>query len=1225
MKILHSPSSLLLASIALLVTLASHTPAQVLTVQVGTAAPPPTPLVNRGDTWHYRKGTSEPQADWRLAEDADLDGTWLTGPGGFGYADSDDATVLNDMLNGYNTVYIRRSFDIPVDTDPSRRVVLTMDWDDGFVAYLDGVEVARSPNVAVANPLFNSQTVAGQNHEASGGGGPAPTPYDLGSVGTLLAPGAHVLAVHGLNSDPASSDFSLIADLRLTGGASVAGGGPLFAIVNSATTPLSGTNTIAGATRVTVNGEEAAFNPATSEWSLNMPLSPGLNSLFVAALAADGALLAATNRDVFFRQSVVTMGGDVVGAPPFNAVTWAFGPSTVMVTNTITVKSGTYLLISNTLALLFAPGGSFKVEPGATVIVRDEGYNVHPGRPILFGPADGASLWDGIWAEGGSLQMEDCEVVAGQIVGTSNAGVFIHRSLFRDFYSGSRLLLAATNAASFTLRGSRLARYDQARFSGTRVLIDDCLIERIGSDATDFADSTNIVVRNTTYRYGSGSNTDAIDLGRNPGTLIEGVLIHGFPDKGVSIAGESHGTVVRNSLIFSNGFGMSAYAASNCVVENCTIANNTSGVALWERNAGQGAGHATGTNLIVWQNTTNVHRANGGTIDLNYSDVGGAVFPGTGNISADPLFVNSSAGNYLLGAGSPALGSGLGGVNMGASLPGGVGGLPPAPWNLQAVVAGTDNVRLFWLEDAANERGFEVWRSEGGIIATLPPDTTSYVDTTASLNVRYSYGVRALGKYSGLESRFSNIASAIRREPAAFVGGVLAANTAWSPALGTITVMSSLIVPSGITLTMLPGTVVKVTNDASIIAVGGVINIAGVADNKVRLMPLNGTSLWGELSGQFPGASLTVRHADISYAQVTVYSNAVGLLEDCFIHDYRRSSASLFIPPIILTHYAAPTTVRRCHVREYHETLWRNGILVIEECLFENISGDAVDFDSAQTGTVIRNCTFRHGTLGNVDAVDVGPGNIAGSFDVRIENCMMYDFPRDKGVSVGDNNSSRGTIVSNCFIYACLSGVQAKDLCDVSVRHCTIVNNNWGFTNYNKVNPTSPTGGGILTNCYNNILWNNGITISMVNGSRLYADHNDFGNTNWPGEGNFDLDPLFVNPSARDYGLTANSPCNETGRDSANMGAHFPVGSPMALSHPRIERIDSTGGNAIVRFWADNEKTYSLLSSPVADGGTWTKLVDVPLGTVPRFLSITNSLAPGSRFYRLVTPAQPPP
>ena len=38
--------------------------AQVLTVRVGAPPPAPTLLVNTNDVWSYRKGTSEPQADW---------------------------------------------------------------------------------------------------------------------------------------------------------------------------------------------------------------------------------------------------------------------------------------------------------------------------------------------------------------------------------------------------------------------------------------------------------------------------------------------------------------------------------------------------------------------------------------------------------------------------------------------------------------------------------------------------------------------------------------------------------------------------------------------------------------------------------------------------------------------------------------------------------------------------------------------------------------------------------------------------------------------------------------------------------------------------------------------------------------------------------------------------------------------------------------------------------
>ena len=89
------------------------------------------------------------------------------------------------------------------------------------------------------------------------------------------------------------------------------------------------------------------------------------------------------------------------------------------------------------------------------------------------------------------------------------------------------------------------------------------------------------------------------------------------------------------------------------------------------------------------------------------------------------------------------------------------------------------------------------------------------------------------------------------------------------------------------------------------------------------------------------------------------------------------------------------------------------------------------------------------------------------------------------------------------------------------------------------------------------------------------------------------------------------------------LGATFPVGAAMVLSHPRIQEIDAAGVHAVVRFWADNEKTYSLLSSPVADGGPWTKVTDVPTANLPQLISVTNTVAPGNRFYRLVTPALP--
>src|SRR5262245_24037163 len=100
-------------------------------------------LVNHGDTWRYTKGSSPYQGDWKTVPDAGLGATWQSGPGGFGYGDRDDATTLSDMQNSYSTVYIRRSFTIPSPVDTNMHLILVMDWDDGFVAWLDGTEIKR--------------------------------------------------------------------------------------------------------------------------------------------------------------------------------------------------------------------------------------------------------------------------------------------------------------------------------------------------------------------------------------------------------------------------------------------------------------------------------------------------------------------------------------------------------------------------------------------------------------------------------------------------------------------------------------------------------------------------------------------------------------------------------------------------------------------------------------------------------------------------------------------------------------------------------------------------------------------------------------------------------------------------------------------------------------------------------------------------------------------------
>jgi matrixin len=161
-------------------------------------------LIKAGDSWRYFKGLSQPPADWSHPGFV-LNGSWLTGATGIGYADADDKTVLTDMINRYLTIYCRREFTV---TKPATlgRLYLDINYDDGFVAYLNGGEVARSASMGKPGAPVDRNTLSA-DHEA----GVVET-YRIPAAG--LVEGTNVLAVEVHNGSLGSSDLSFIPSLR---------------------------------------------------------------------------------------------------------------------------------------------------------------------------------------------------------------------------------------------------------------------------------------------------------------------------------------------------------------------------------------------------------------------------------------------------------------------------------------------------------------------------------------------------------------------------------------------------------------------------------------------------------------------------------------------------------------------------------------------------------------------------------------------------------------------------------------------------------------------------------------------------------------------------------------------------------------------------------------------------------------------------------------------------
>lgn len=427
--------------------------------------------------------------------------------------------------------------------------------------------------------------------------------------------------------------------------------------------------------------------------------------------------------------------------------------------------------------------------------------------------------------------------------------------------------------------------------------------------------------------------------------------------------------------------------------------------------------------------------------------------------------------------------------------------------------------------------------------------------------------------------------------------------------------MGNVTVASGVTLTVEAGVVVRINNGLSITAqAGGTIDVEGTAVNPVQFMPLTGNNNWGTINASGNNSFITIRHAEISHGGVSLGSQSTGLIEDTYVHD---------VGSAIVGNSAKFVTMRRVHVSFYSETIFNSGTVVLaEDSLFENQtagSSDALEIQNGPPGSIIRRCTFRHSTGSNSDAVDCN-----GSTNVFVHDCLIYDFT-DKGCSFGtatafNQPAAVGMVVSNCLIYGVDSCIAVKDVSTASIYHNTFVNSAYGVRLYQKYSTPVAGGGGRITNAHDNIIWGNATNLLIATNSSMVATYSDIGGTNFPGAGNLSTDPLFLSVPARDYRLATNSPAAGTGLAGATMGAHFPVGAPMALSHPRIESETISNGVATVRFWADSEKTYTLQVSSLASGGTWTTVTNVPTRALPVLVEVNTSPGSGNHFFRLQTP-----
>jgi len=217
---------------------------------------------------------------------------------------------------------------------------------------------------------------------------------------------------------------------------------------------------------------------------------------------------------------------------------------------------------------------------------------------------------------------------------------------------------------------------------------------------------------------------------------------------------------------------------------------------------------------------------------------------------------------------------------------------------------------------------------------------------------------------------------------------------------------------------------------------------------------------------------------------------------------------------------------------------------IIKDCTFENNHAyDGGGLYTERNSAIITGCTFTGNIASNGGGLESREAAILIENSVFNNNCVtgygggIYC----DGASISDVfNGGDTIIISNCVIYdnvaynpgmgsGITGGIEwSPNWYDVmKVVNCTVVNN-W-----------AEAAGGIrggfpgdinVTNCI--VRGNSPGQLVKGNGSMTatYSNIQD----SFPGEGNIDADPYFV--SATDYHLTAESPCIDTGTNSALTG-----------------------------------------------------------------------------------------
>jgi len=192
--------------------------------------------------------------------------------------------------------------------------------------------------------------------------------------------------------------------------------------------------------------------------------------------------------------------------------------------------------------------------------------------------------------------------------------------------------------------------------SGAATTIIDC-----GGSGRGFYITADAVLNGFTITNGNITDVGGGIYSENSSPTIENCIITGNSSQ-VGGGGycENSSPTFRNCVIADNyskydGGEIYSHNSSNPVFINCTIVGGNSKNTIY---CIPGSASAIFKNSILWADSGElIALKDGASVDITFSDVKGGS-PGTGNIDAEPLFVDAPNGDYHLSPNSPCIDAG---------------------------------------------------------------------------------------------------------------------------------------------------------------------------------------------------------------------------------------------------------------------------------------------------------------------------------------------------------------------------------------------------------------------------------------------------------------------------------------------------------------------------------------------------------------------------------------